>query len=90
MHHAAQGKLLYGEMQKMVLHSAMPVGSGEIAMTLDCLYILLFLLADWFTVGLLSRVTEKHSPYCPGFEFESQQCHSHLWPGHRAKLTIIS
>lgn len=34
MLHAAQGRLLYGEMQKMVLHSAMPVGSGEIATTL--------------------------------------------------------
>lgn len=36
MPHAAQEKLLYGEMQKMVLHSAMPVGSGEISTTLIC------------------------------------------------------
>lgn len=28
VHHAAQRRLLYGEMRKMVLHSAMPVGSG--------------------------------------------------------------
>lgn len=63
MHHAAQRRLLYGEMRKMVLHSAMPVGSGELAITLitcvDRSVLLQFLLADWFTIGLLSRATEN-------------------------------
>lgn len=47
----------------MVLHSAMPVGSGELAITLitcvDRSVLLQFLLADWFTIGLLSRATEN-------------------------------
>lgn len=46
MHHVAQGRLLYGETRKMVLHSAMPVGSGEIANCVD---------------GLLRKGAEKRS-----------------------------